>query len=461
MLCACNDEEVSNSSSFSSETELDTTESSDDSSKALEESKKESSYESVTESSEESCEMSDESSSGDESSDETQTETETSEESSSEAEPIIPPTDDPSEDNDYREISCRSVLPAEIRTFPFVFEGSDFALTVNCPNDWSFLKKSDSSYTIKREEEIGLLFVGKATDADEWKSVSFGEENINGVKTLKYIEKFGTRDTLKFRYRYEFVYTENDAEKIVTMIVDYKEISYYTASVLLHRNKHISLYTDPKFNTLSDIKDGNYLILGNSFINTSSIGSILNEMLLKTDKNSRVTAISRGYATVTQYISHEPTINDIKSGKYDAVFICGFYSSTDTNNLEKLKEVCDEANTKLIIFPAHNEKTDAINSAVYKYDGILSFVNWKGEVDALINSGVSKWDMCIDDEHLHSRPLAGYVGAHMIYRAIYGEIPNVDLNNSIYQEFVDNILGDYSNTGRIPTVDFEAIIYLK
>jgi hypothetical protein len=35
----------------------------------------------------------------------------------------------------------------------------------------------------------------------------------------------------------------------------------------------------------------------------------------------------------------------------------------------------------------------------------------------------------------------------MIYRSLYGEIPNCSLTDTISQEYVDSILGEYSKTG--------------
>ena len=74
----------------------------------------------------------------------------------------------------------------------------------------------------------------------------------------------------------------------------------------------------------------------------------------------------------------------------------------------------------------------------------------------LIESGVDKWKLCVDDAHKHSTPLAGLVGAHMIYRAIYGEIPSLDGIYSVNINNAKNILGDYLTTGHID-FDYEII----
>ena len=50
-------------------------------------------------------------------------------------------------------------------------------------------------------------------------------------------------------------------------------------------------------------------------------------------------------------------------------------------------------------------------------------LSWKEEIDALISGGVRYDDMCMNDMHQHSTPLAGYVGAHLIYRNLFDKIP--------------------------------------
>jgi len=53
----------------------------------------------------------------------------------------------------------------------------------------------------------------------------------------------------------------------------------------------------------------------------------------------------------------------------------------------------------------------------------FQILDWKGELDSLIDSGVNRWDLCYDDTYDHSTPLAGYVGAHMIYRTLFRQVP--------------------------------------
>ncbi len=63
--------------------------------------------------------------------------------------------------------------------------------------------------------------------------------------------------------------------------------------------------------------------------------------------------------------------------------------------------------------------------------------------DELLDFGVDKWDMCIDDYHKHSKPLAGYVGAHMICRAVYGEAPKNDPPLSVSESEISKLPVNY------------------
>ncbi len=148
---------------------------------------------------------------------------------------------------------------------------------------------------------------------------------------------------------------------------------------------------------------------------------------------------SVGYAEVSH--SWGDYLPFMTAGRYAAVFMCGFYGADDVLALKQYKDACATSNTPLVIFPAHNESYG--DDAADSYPDLM-YLNWKGEIDHLITDGIQRSDFCIDDMHQHSTPLAGYVGAHMIYRAIYGEIPKCGAYSDLAAK-----LGDYADTGRI------------
>ena len=186
------------------------------------------------------------------------------------------------------------------------------------------------------------------------------------------------------------------------------------------------------------------LIIGNSFVGTSEIGTMLKNMLYAGGKHCEVTAISIGHAMVSTYTSKSDLMGEIYRGKYDAVFMCGLYNADQVKEVGTLKRYCDNSGTDLIVFPAHNETRLVVQRVMQTYDG-LTLIDWKGELDALIAMGVDRWDLCFDDAYDHSKPVAGYVGAHMIYRAMYGEVPP----SIPTQKNINAILGDYAKTGTV------------
>ncbi len=190
------------------------------------------------------------------------------------------------------------------------------------------------------------------------------------------------------------------------------------------------------------------LILGNSFVNTSQVGQILQTMC---GSDITVEAHSRGYADVGTYAADTEMLANIQKGNYSAVFMCGLYVTSDVADLLKLSDACEASNTKLAIFPAHNESRSMINNATTVYPHAV-LIDWKGEIDSLIGTGISDSHFCINDSHKHSTPLAGYVGAHMIYRAIFNKIPQTTSFAQVTSSQIA-LLGDYAATGSAVLID--------
>ena len=171
-----------------------------------------------------------------------------------------------------------------------------------------------------------------------------------------------------------------------------------------------------------------------------------------------MTPISRGLANVSTYANDADMIASIQRGDYDILFMCGFYSSGAVDALSTIVAACEKSKTVLVLFPAHNEKLDAVSTACSRYKNVYC-INWKAELDRLISTGVSRWDLCVDDTYDHSKPLAGYVGAHMIYRALYGVSPKNGIQNTLSQTYIDSILGNYAEDGDTKRVDDTKIVY--
>lgn len=363
--------------------------------------------------------------------------------------------DNPAEDDDYLELPTREA--ASFQKFNFSFHSVPFSVTISLPEDWKLADGEGMSKKILRNgEEIGAILAGEANDLNQWKIVATRTTDLAGFPMMEYIEKSGAGETLAFRYRY-FAAIEKDGQRCsLTLTAKYSELGSDSTFRLLNHTAVTKITGGNRFGDLTGLEKANIAILGNSFIGSSRVGNILQEMLTKNGKDATITPYSRGYATVNTYVSDTSLMSAIQSGRYDAVFLCGFYSSTEAGHLKKMKEACDASGTSLVIFPAHNENRTTITSASSQYPA-LYLMDWKQEIDLLIKDGIDKWDFCINDQHLHSTPLAGYVGAHMIYRAIYNELPKSNYNSShLDMSQVQSLLGDYLKNGMVG----DAPIYL-
>ncbi|MBQ9112255.1 MAG: hypothetical protein IJY08_01615 [Clostridia bacterium] len=340
----------------------------------------------------------------------------------------------------------------------FAFRGDNHALRLSVPSEWSFTEQS-GGYDISRDgERLGALVAGEAADADSWQILKSDTASDKDVTMQMSIEASGAEGEVRYRYYYQ--YKTDGKQRSATLTVPCSEVNDFTEKRLLMTAMVSPLSTDSNIGVLSHVSSPTSIaILGNSFINSSSIGSILGEMLQRNGKNCSVDAKSRGYARVSTYTSDTALMNNIRSGKYDLVFICGLYATDEVSNLDILKSACKTGGAELVIFPAHNESSGAISSAKGKYSDIVC-LDWKSEIDELMSErNMSVWDFCVDDQHRHSKPLAGYVGAHMIYRAIYGTVPSASLYSSISQDYVNSMLGDYVKTGNISLLDTDIIKY--
>lgn len=347
------------------------------------------------------------------------------------------------------------------KTGTFGFSGDTLLLSLSYPSEWTLSRVGDAYEILRDDVIIGHLGADDTPDGDEWTTVAFDEFSADGVSVTQSIERIGAGAGVDYRYRYDYVYWFEDEMRAVTLAVALSEVDEACEETLFTSACAVPKTASNTLGVLSDYlgDSSSILILGNSFIGTSDIGNVLREMLRVNGKGCAVSAISRGYARVETYIKDAALMDAIRDGTYDAVFICGFYGAAEVQNLGILKKACDESFTELIIFPAHNENATHVATAMNTYPSLVC-LHWKNEVEGLIENGVDRWDMCINDSHKHSTPLAGYVGAHMIYRAIYGELPTKPMKSALSQSYVDLILGNYAYVGDLQTIGETEITYL-
>lgn len=340
----------------------------------------------------------------------------------------------------YKDLALRPATGYAQRSISLV--NSNFSLSLPMPIEWILERENDSTVRIIREgSRIGEIQRSHPSISEGYKSVVTEYVKIYDLTVERCIERTLDEDPT-FRLKYTYAYTENGVENKLALTVRYSEADVTTDENLFKKPALVNNGDVTRFGYLEGLENGRLLIIGNSFINTSKVGQILSEMLTVNGKGAKVTHVSRGYATVNTYVSDLYMMNDIRNGAYDAVFICGFYSSDEVSNLSKMVDACKQSQTKLVLFPAHNESEKLPLIAQEKYEDVY-LLHWMSEINGLIRSGIDRWKFCINDAHLHSTPLAGYVGAHMIYRSIYGEVPMEPTNTSISYKEVYSTLSEY------------------
>ena len=366
-------------------------------------------------------------------------------------------TDLATNDTGYEDIECFS--PSSYKSCYWGFADSDRVAVIELPEEWRYTK-TDRGYTVTRDgNTVGELTNSNAVDNAGWTEVK-KPNNIyipNSVSVV--IERAGSGSNKHYRYRITYDLTDALFAEDITLVIDYAEVCDFTLRKCCSFTT-MEIATKPNLGVISEGKQfSNILILGNSFINSSEIGWIYNDMVAANGKASFAYFQSRGYATVATYVSDTALMNQIRNGDFDAIFICGFYSSGELENLKLLKKACEVSDTRLVILPAHNENRSVIDSAVLANPDLLC-LDWKAEIDALIKTGIDMWDFCVNDQHKHSKPLAGFVGAHMIYRAVYGEIPKTDGIYAIDMHTVEEILDSYVDTGTVELIKPTRIYFL-
>lgn len=350
-------------------------------------------------------------------------------------------------DDGYRDIICRE---AEGFTYQlFADHGGIHAFSLELPDDWSFEKDSDDLFLIIRNGDIiGKITKGEVSSSSGWVAVKNSTVTSSSVTMKSSVEK-STAVEGKYRHRIIISGSDDGKDAAITLTAEYSEISDTTATKLRRslRYKKVGVMPEIGMVDISDKADA-VLILGNSFIGSSKVGYILQEMIDKSGRETVVHHMTRGYAHVDTYAYDEAVMDSIRNGDYAAVFINGYHNNEQAVHLAVMKEACDASGTELFMFPAHNEQPVAISYVQKNVEGV-HLLHWKDEIQSFIDCGGDKWDFCINDAHLHSTPLAGYIGAHMIYRAIFGELPLCSLTDWIAQEYVDEKLPGYRESGMI------------
>ena len=373
---------------------------------------------------------------------ETETESETitldtAEESAPETEPPFP---------DHTEVECRAV--ESWWDVGLSWEGSEAVLLLSLPESWTLEAHTPDTYLVLCDGcEIGTVSTTILPKPAKKKVVT--EFYENGAYQLDYEVRLVKPDTdYEYRHMFAFYYTTEEEDLRVFLEIDYDQLDADAARYIAESMGPAGENAVPLRLHLSDKGPCRILVIGNSFISTSSIGSFLTEWLAK-EGTYTARVVSRGYGSVEDFADDE-WMNDVRAGVYTAVFMCGFYNDNDVMQFPRVIAACHESGTELIMFNAHNETPGRVADARALYPHV-PVLDWQGKINALIDSGVDYWMFCINDSHKHSTVLAGYVGASMIYRALFGETPPDYTGSAMSMEQVRLLLpAEFLETGIAP-----------
>ena len=346
----------------------------------------------------------------------------------------------------YEDIACEEYT--SFKDVYFTENPQSDILSINTPKKWKYQKNDNYFKILEYSDEIGSVeFINGNKYENEGKQVFVDELEKTDVSITHTINKSGFGKKAEYTHTFIYEYEDScDETKSIVVRLPYEKVDKNTASKLMNYAKTKRIHFDDCTGILqTDNGRRSILILGNSFIGSSSIHSTLQRMC---GNSISVVAYSKGGAGVREFAEDPYILNEISNGKYAAVLMCGFYASIHVEYFGRIVDACEASDTKLAIFPAHNEVRGCIDDACSRYTYPV-LIDWKNEIDLLIEGGIDNSYFRIDDYHGHSTPLAGYVGAHMAYRALFGEMPDENLKYEHVSSYQISLLGDYKTTARI------------
>lgn len=350
----------------------------------------------------------------------------------------------------YKDIICQSIPESGWKTVELVSKSDNSCITLSIPKNWEI---KDGKILEKGKE------IGEITTKSPNKSInSYENYSLNAGTTVfrRSIEEYSIKGKTEYKRLFKVSkYTEMVGSNIFYILIDYSKLDNAAATKMLGSFAYLGADREmPEIENDSKV----FLILGNSFLNTSKIAEFLSDMLI-TDGSNYTVEIRFG-GTVVDFASDKALISEIENGNFAYIFQCGFYYNsahtvTVTDSFKTIIDACKKSATSLVAFPAHNEHNVEINNMLSCY-GDVYCLNWKEEINSLIESGVSyttltEGDFCINDNYKHSTPLAGYVGAHLIYRNIFGKMPpELSSTAPLDMSTINNKLLTYPTTGIVP-----------
>ncbi len=337
--------------------------------------------------------------------------------------------------------ACRSVSKDDWEKIRILDRGKGLALQLEIPYDWSISKKNTDTLNIVCDNDIIGTIQREALSAGN-ADFRFGHyaDVDDRVVYAPLVDKTGV-------YRcYEWQLMQKGVTFTVNIRLNYIELDEKAS--LDFMNKLTVVSRQSMIIPLSESNGSDkILLLGNKHLEYSKVDAFLNDMFINASNGYSAESICINDAGVTAFKDHYGISRSISGGSYGYVFLCGLYSARDVRNVAVIRECCEASGTELVIFPAHDESIDSINEALNTYTD-LPFLDWRGEIDELIIRG-GEYSDYRNNGYGVSLPLAGYVGAHMIYRRLFGDPPLVSYDAPLNQRYIESKLYDYVQNGGV------------
>ncbi len=349
---------------------------------------------------------------------------------------------------DYKTLTPRVVR--EWKDIGLLWSGTDTVLYLEIPSDWEIEKMNDFTYIIYRNGgEIGKI----TTQLSDTLFDILEEEAPykKGTIEIEYDVRCAHEEWGDDYRRVFGFWSLGEKMLSVYLDVDYTAMSNINIGRIFESATYGDRNGGEFYLDMDKYNDSNkILLIGNSFVGEkySAISLTLGQFVKSSGKTEYEFETQIRYGKSIEDYAMEPNISDFRNGKYKAVFMCGIYGLEDVDAMQLAIDACAESNTALVFFPAHNERDERIAIAKERYPDAM-FLDWSEEIDAFIDNNHDFWKFCSKDGDLHSTPLAGYIGAHMIYKAVFHEVPPAFKESSYLAiKDIEQFIGkDYMETG--------------
>lgn len=312
------------------------------------------------------------------------------------------------EDAPYASLPNRNVANNEWRYVEFAQDANGNALFMPIPSDWSVTANGNGFTFSSGGKTVGTASYSMSTPSP---NTYLGQElNMNGGMGSRVLYK-------KDATHYTWVFSLK-AKSINTLYfsIDYTQLSLANVDFILDSSR---VYTLNSTLTPAAITSSNGKILLAGDESVAEIAAPLSAMLTAGGKN-KYTVLDATVAggSATEY-AKTAWIQRISDGEFGVVILGGF-KTTETGAVGKIRDACKSGGAKLV-FLLGQADTESVVKDLRKTYAAVSYLNWKDEFEALVSNGTNKADLYSSTGV--STALGGYVGAHMIYRSVFGEVP--------------------------------------